>query len=170
MLSHSQPSLYNFFLCNLELPLHFYGDYLLFLIISHFIVRLSHTHTHTHTHTLLLRCLVTSLVYCQLLKYTYFTSEEPSHFTCILSNTQSLYFCGAHTNGYLDLGIWGGGWAGLVTSLADCQIHYLCTRRWPLLFLTFFICVLVLACPITYPSLLPVGNPTWVNKTWTLTR
>ena len=130
MLSHSQPSLYNFFLCNLELPLHFYGDYLLFLIISHFIVRLSHTHTHTHTHTLLLRCLVTTLVYCQLLKYTYFTSEEPSHFTCILSNTQSLYFCGAHTNGYLDLGIWGGGcWAGLVTSLADCQIHYLCTRR-----------------------------------------
>ena len=26
-----------------------------------------------------------------------------------LSNTQSLYFCGALSNRYLDLGIWGGG-------------------------------------------------------------
>ena len=51
-----------------------------------------------------------------------------SPFTGRLSNTQSLYFCGALSNRYLDLGIWGGVcWAGLVTSLADCQIHNLCT-------------------------------------------
>ena len=66
----------------------------------------------------------------------------------------------------------GGGqtpsWAGLITLLGDTKLRKKTGGH--LLSLTFLIFCLSMSCPITYPCLLPVGNLTWVNKTWTLAR